>query len=262
MAIQLSSATADDPAVVQHLLQLAAEARERNSGRVKFVDTPAANALLNDLRNHPHAFVLACLMNRQVKAERAWLVPFEIQRQERLGSFEIGDLARLKEVDVLRYLERPTSLHWLTKRMARTFHAGVQRIVSEFGGDASRIWADAPPSARIVRCFLEFEGAGPKIATMAANLLVSLLGVSVSDRYSIDISPDRHVRRVFSKLGFVPEDADNDLIVYRARELSPEYPGAFDLLLWEVGRTTCGPKKTLCSGCQLSELCRSSNSRG
>ncbi len=97
---------------------------------------------------------------------------------------------------------------------------------------------------------------------MAANLLVSLLRVPVSDRYSIDISPDRRVRRVFSKLGFVPEDADNEMIIYRARELSPEYPGAFDLLLWEVGGETCGSKKTLCSSCQLCELCPSSNVRG
>ena len=48
---------------------------------------------------------------------------------------------------------------------------------------------------------LEFRGAGPKIATMAANLLARHLKVPFSDYYSIDISVDVQVRRVLSRLG-------------------------------------------------------------
>ncbi|MGV8038576.1 MAG: hypothetical protein AB2L07_00330 [Thermoanaerobaculaceae bacterium] len=90
---------------------------------------------------------------------------------------------------------------------------------------------------------------------MAANLLVSLLGVPVSDGVSIDISPDRHVQQVFSRLGFVPTDGDNDLIVLRAPELSPEYPGVFDMLVWEVGRETCPPENPKCSAWRLRAVC-------
>ena len=32
-----------------------------------------ANAFLNDLEKYPHAYVLACCMDRQTKAERAWM---------------------------------------------------------------------------------------------------------------------------------------------------------------------------------------------
>ena len=39
---------------------------------VVFTKNPEVDALLNDLTNSPHAFVLACVMDRQIKAERAW----------------------------------------------------------------------------------------------------------------------------------------------------------------------------------------------
>ena len=45
-----------------------------------FVDDAAANAMLNDLDQCPHAFVLACCMDRQMKAEGAWMIPYRISR--------------------------------------------------------------------------------------------------------------------------------------------------------------------------------------
>ena len=38
---------------------------------IQFTKHRDADRLLNDLGNHPHAFVLASVMDRQIKAERA-----------------------------------------------------------------------------------------------------------------------------------------------------------------------------------------------
>ena len=61
--------------------------------QVHFTGNPSADALLNDLDHYPHAFVIACLMDRQWKTEKCWLVPYRFKG--RLGSFAFGDLVTL-----------------------------------------------------------------------------------------------------------------------------------------------------------------------
>jgi endonuclease-3 len=61
--------------------------------RVQFTKIDEADRLLNDLDRYPHAFVIACVMDRQIRAERAWLIPHAVA--ERLGGFSMNILAKL-----------------------------------------------------------------------------------------------------------------------------------------------------------------------
>jgi hypothetical protein len=56
----------------------------KNKKIVHFLEDDEENIFLNDLENYPHAFILACLMNKQMKAEIAWQIPYKI-----LGTFNI-----------------------------------------------------------------------------------------------------------------------------------------------------------------------------
>ncbi|MBS3821951.1 MAG: iron-sulfur cluster loop [Phycisphaerae bacterium] len=225
---------------------------------VEFTDDRAANELINDLKGHPHAYVIACILDRQMKAERVWKIPYLLG--QRLGTFEFDDLRRLRESTIHRAMTKPESLHRFHKGMSHNLKLALDRIHRDYGGDAGKIWADRPSSATVIFRFLQFRGVGQKIATMAANILARDFKVPMSDHYSIDVSVDVQVRRVMTRLGLTEKGASAEQIIYRARSVNPEFPGIIDHALWEIGRTWCRPKRPECGGCDMRRLCPSAQS--
>lgn len=226
------------------------------SGPVKldrFALKPEADQLVKDIVSHPHAYVIACLMDRRITAERAWAIPYELQ--QRLGSFEFPFLRTLSLLQLEEAMQHPTPLHALGQAMPIVLYGAIHRIDEVYDGDASAIWKGRPSSETIVRRFREFYGAGPKISTMATNILVRDFRVDVADRSAIDISVDVHIRRIFARMGFVPSGASDEMIIMRAREMNPEYPGILDLLLWDLGRERCRPTDPRCDGCHWRDWC-------
>ena len=222
---------------------------------VEFTKIHEADTLLNDLENYPHAFVLACVMDRQIRAELAWLIPFKISKK--LGGFEFSKLEKLSFEKIKEVMQKPEPLHRFPEEMSNNFYQAVQRIKNYYDGDASTIWSGKPSSAEVVYRFLQFRGVGPKIGTMAANILARDFKIPLGDYYSIDISADVHVRRVFHRLGLVPNRASIEELVYKARAIHPEFPGLMDLPTWEIGRNWCKPTKPKCKECYMNDLCPS-----
>lgn len=220
--------------------------------RLKFTGNSNADDLLNDLQKFPHAFVLACIVDRQMKAERAWLIPYQISME--IGGFEFNKLLNL-DMNKIKGIFIKRSLHRFNDIMAKNFYSGIQKIHTAYNDDASNIWKNEPRSATVVKRFLEFDGDGIKIATMAANILVRELKIPMKDYICIDISPDVHVKRVFRRLGFISGNATDEGLLYCARELNPEYPGIFDLSCWEIGKNWCKPKIPHCNECYLNPYC-------
>ena len=226
-----------------------AENRENDA---QLLEDASDNAFLNDIINYPHAFVLACGMDRQIKSERAWMIPVRIRKM--LGTFEIKDLETIS-LDYYIEMFANNSFHRFNSLMAKTFYNAVHHIVREYDGDASKIWSGTPSSAAVVYRFLQFDGYGLKIATMATNLLARQLKVPLSDYYSIDISPDVHIFRVLARCGLIESKATVDSVIYKAREINPEFPGVIDFSCWEIGRTWCKPEAPNCAECILATAC-------
>jgi endonuclease-3 len=239
--------------LVKRLVQRGEELVDQPYQFIHFSGMPEADRLTNDLDHYPHAFVLACLMDRQMPAERCWQIPYYIK--EKIGGFEFSRLSALSKEETVKLMRFPQPLHRFPELMGEIFFEAVQHIEQKYSGDASRIWAGKPSSATLVRRFLEFKGAGQKIATMAANLLVREFKIEVSDKYFIDVSLDVHVRRVLKRLTLVPVDATNEIFLYTAREMNPQYPGVIDLACWEIGHNWCRPRNPICESCYMNSVC-------
>ena len=221
---------------------------------VHLVNDEKQNKFLNDLEKCPHAFVLACLMDRQINAERAWAIPYKIYKE--VGTFNIYKIKE-KGKGYYKDLFNKNKFHIFNNDMAEVFYNGICRIIDKYEGKANKIWNDNPSSATVVYRFLEFEGCGIKIATMAANILARQFKIPMLDYYCIDISPDVHIRRVLYRLGFVEKEASPDMVIYKARELNPEFPGLIDSVCWEIGRNYCRPKFEYCEckKCDMNKVC-------
>lgn len=217
-----------------------------------FTKDPEIDRYLNDLDFHPHFFVLACLMDLQMKAEKAWKIPYYV-------SIEIGSPRFLAfkglSLDETLKIFTTRKLHRFNNKMAIVFYKGVMKLFHDYNGYATRIWRDDLSALTIMNRFLEFEGVGPKIASMATNILIREFKLPIQDKSYIDISPDVHVKRVFTRLGFIDRGATNIELINSARDLYPDYPGVFDLPTWEIGRNWCKSSHPECKSCYLSPQC-------
>ena len=237
----------------EHIVQIGKErfALKSDHPRVHLTGIEKYDKLLNDFEITPHTFVLACLMDKQIKAERAWAIPCIVM--EEYGT-DIHALNKISEEEYVSFFNQNT-LHRFNNDMGKVFKHGVRRIVDYYHGDASMIWKGKPSSAKVVYDLLQFRGAGVKIATMAVNILARQFQVEFADYYSIDVSPDVHIRRVMWRMGLIDDESNTDAVIYKARELNPEFPGIIDYSAWEIGREFCRPNNPRCSICSVNAEC-------
>lgn len=220
----------------------------------EFTFIKKADELLNDIENHPHHFVLGCSVDRQTTAERAWSITYKIGLL--IGGFEFSRYRKLSLKDC-RKLFIKNKLHRFNNLISHSFYNAVRRIDKQYKGNPSSIWSGNPKSRDVVNRFLEFDGIGIKISTMAANILYRDFKVPLLDASAIDISPDVHICRVFYRLGFTRNPKDVKGTVETARNLNPSYPGVFDYHCWEIGRNFCHSSNAECSSCYLKDFCPS-----
>lgn len=197
---------------------------------------PEGERTLNDLAQYPHLFVIGCLMERAVQTRRAWRIPLAIGRM--LGGFEFDRFGACTHEE-LRKLFLEQRLHRYSATTADATYKAIRLIAEKYNGDASQIWSGGVSSAAIIHRFLEFAGAGLKIANMATNILARDFRVPMREYASIDIAPDRRVRDYFEQLGLLHTKKPEE-IVYLARDLYPWYPGMLDIGAWEWERRPAG----------------------
>lgn len=224
------------------------------------------HALIFDLNKTPHAFVIGCVLDQQITAEKAWAGPHKLA--QRIGDFSFDRLRQLKQNGWKKYLgpqkRDPEIIHryWET-RMPKYLESAMQAIdwYSDGRGDARRMWTGAGLRGDdIVNRFKSILGVGDKIANMAVRILVTRFKQPIK-KNSIDVSVDVHVAKVFPRLGLVQVDESTSqrdikkIIVQKARELHPSFPAKIDRPIFIIGKNFCHKTNPNCGDCPMKRLC-------
>lgn len=236
--------------VASELLAYGRELEASGAAQVgdSFTGVPEADDLL---RRSSNAFLIGVLFTQGIPAERAWAGPYRLA--QRLGTLELGYLASHPD-EVRAAVQQPPMLHRFKETVPRWIVSAAERLIGEYGGDASSIWPPGASVLEVTERLSAFDGVGRKKAVMAAEILTRHFGVGLEGREHGQVAYDVQVRRVFLRSGLVDRDTREE-IEAAALEASPDAPGTLDLPAWLVGRETCRPRAPLCDRCRLGRVC-------
>ncbi|MGH3303967.1 MAG: endonuclease III domain-containing protein [Streptosporangiaceae bacterium] len=223
-------------------------ADQLKNGTLSFTPDAAADALI---REDPFAFLLAVISDMGIRAERAWALPYLLRT--RLGYLTPGGLAANPEA-VRAAVQQAPKLHRFVNVVPDWLVQAAHIVLDRYGGDAGRLWSDAPTAVELRRRLEAFPGVGQKKAAMAVEILARDLGQPLRELAGSDVAYDVHLRRVFLRTGLAEHDSVDQMVAV-ARALYPGRPGALDLPAWDVGRRWCRPTNPDCPVCPLITAC-------
>lgn len=246
--IQMLRSSDPKPVVDAMLTYGATLAIKRKSDGISYATDPGANKFLV---TDPFAFLVGVIFDQGITAERAWTAPYELSL--RLGHLDPQRLA-IDFQGIRAAVQQRPKLHRFVNNLPEWVALAAEKVVREYGGDASNIWNDKPTALELHRRLVAFKGIGQKKAAMTVELLERDFDVQISELEGSDVAFDVHIRRVFLRAGL--GDVDRlDHIVRSGRQHHPERPGSLDGPAWQIGRRWCRPTLPSCSECVLDDVC-------
>jgi uncharacterized HhH-GPD family protein len=137
-----------------------------------FTEDEAANRLLAD---DPFALLVGFALDQQVTVQQAFLGPLRLK--ERLGTLEPAAVANADLEPVFR--EKP-AIHRFPGSMAERVRDLAATVEQEYGGDASRLWAEAADGPDLRRRIAALPGFGEMKVKSLGAVLAKRFGVPVA----------------------------------------------------------------------------------
>ena len=89
-----------------------------------------------NINKFPHLFVLGCLMDKQISAEKALEIPLKVCKVTDTWSVdELSDIT----IDRMKKIFEDNHLHRFNNEMSEVFVLAVKRIKEQYDKDASKI---------------------------------------------------------------------------------------------------------------------------
>jgi uncharacterized HhH-GPD family protein len=140
--------------------------------RLHFTGNDEADALIAE---EPLALLIGFVLDQQVSVEKAFSGPLELKR--RLGSLEAARIAGTDPGELDRIFREKPALHRYPGTMAERTQDLASVILSDYDGDAARIWTEAESGADLRERLLALPGIGPMKARSLIAILVKRFGV-------------------------------------------------------------------------------------
>jgi endonuclease III len=171
-----------------------------------------------------------------------------------LGHLDIKIISEMTWGDMCALFNQLPQKPRYPQKMATWTIQAARRILDEYDGRIENIWANHPRCVDVQERFEKFEGISQKKAAMLTETLVKKYNIELTDRSGLDIAADSLVARVFKRCGFIDRE-DKKLVVLKARELNPEYPGVLDRPCWLIGGKYCFQTNPTCVSCPIGDIC-------
>ena len=140
--------------------------------RLYFTEDDEANALI---ARDPLALLIGFALDQQVTVQKAFSGPLELER--RLGGLDAAAIAGMDGAALEEAFARKPALHRYPAAMAKRVQELCRTIVSEFGGDASRVWTEARDGRDLERRLRSLPGFGDMKVRSLLAVLAKRLGV-------------------------------------------------------------------------------------
>jgi uncharacterized HhH-GPD family protein len=137
--------------------------------RLYFTDSDEANALL---ASDPMALLIGFALDQQVTVQKAFAGPLVLR--ERLGALDASTLA---SADLEPVFRKKPAIHRFPGAMARRVHDLAVHVRDDYGGDAARVWTDAPDARALRANLASLPGFG--------EMKVKALGAVLAQRFGV-----------------------------------------------------------------------------
>ena len=225
------------------------EYRARYHASRSFSDVPRPVKQL--VTTNPFACLVGCAFNSRQKSERAWDIPYQIEKS---GMLDPHKLASMSHQDLMHLIDSLPRLPISgAKKGAQTLR-DVASLVVSLGGDPLKSWKDATVFDVELHLDNAIYGVGEAVSKFTVRMLHDYFGIFIGQEREIDVKADIHVKRVFKRVGFIPFE-DEASAVSAAYSLNPDYPGELCWPAFDIGKRWCRRLYANCSECFLTTVC-------
>jgi uncharacterized HhH-GPD family protein len=144
--------------------------------RLYFTDDDAANALI---ASDPLALLIGFALDQQVTVPTAFTGPLKLE--QRLGRLDAAEIAGMEPAKLEAAFREKPAVHRFPGNMAKRVQDLCAAIVTEYDGDAERVWADADDAADLRQRIKSLPGFGDMKVKALGSVLAKRYGVTVAE---------------------------------------------------------------------------------